>query len=338
MKARKISNPFYKGNQAARKMQVRFFLSLMTLIAFIFVIGMLLEPASSSFCLTGFAGTSFAAMMVIGDIEDVSDRKTHGSNIAYKAYLIEISQINPDVAFPKPNSNREVGTLPMKAGQYMKYFEAHDIPTYTSTGEKGDITTSGENNFVMIMGGMRDQLLTFIEEHAGGKFIIIFKEVGEDQWYILGNYDRPMVLSSYESKNDKDGRYVTFTFKRTSIDQYYKYAGDIIRVPAAKHTADSTTLAISPQNNRYEIPNGSAATTPLMRYQVSRPMIKVATSLSKVPVPTKPPPLPMAQHLLWRMVPPGQPRPALPSRSMSWTRPRLSKSRVLVSRQLKNHH
>lgn len=73
----------------------------------------------------------------------------------------------------------------------------------------------------MIMGGMRDQLLTFIEEHAGGKFIIIFKEVGEDQWYILGNYDRPMVLSSYESKNDKDGRYVTFTFKRTSIDQYY---------------------------------------------------------------------------------------------------------------------
>ena len=69
-----------------------------------------------------------------------------------------------------------------------------------------------------------------------------------------------MVLSSYESKNDKDGRYVTFTFKRTSIDQYYKYAGDIIRVPAAKHTADSTTLAISPQNNQYEIPNGSAAT------------------------------------------------------------------------------
>ena len=260
MKARKISNPFRKGNQAARKMQLRFFLSLMTLIAFAFVIGMFLDPSSSPFCLSGFAGTSFAAMMAIGDVGDVSDRQTHGSNIAYKVYLIEISQINPDVTFPKPNVNREIGTLPMKTGQYMKYFEAHDIPTYTSTGEKGDITTSGENNFVMIMGGMRDQLLTFIEEHAGGKFIVIFKEVGEEQWYILGNYDRPMVLSSYESKNDKDGRYVTFTFKRTSIDQYYKYAGDIIRVPAAKHAADSATLAISPQNNRYEIPNGSAAT------------------------------------------------------------------------------
>ena len=93
----------------------------------------------------------------------------------------------------------------------MKYFIAHDIPTFTATGEKGDITTSGENNFVIIMGGMRDQLLDFVEQHAGGKFIIIFKEVGETQWYILGNYDRPMVLSSFEAKNDKDGRYITFT-------------------------------------------------------------------------------------------------------------------------------
>lgn len=33
MKAKRISNPFRKGNQAARKMQVRFFLSLMVLLA-----------------------------------------------------------------------------------------------------------------------------------------------------------------------------------------------------------------------------------------------------------------------------------------------------------------
>ena len=32
MKAKRISNPFRKGNQAARKMQVRFFLSLMVLL------------------------------------------------------------------------------------------------------------------------------------------------------------------------------------------------------------------------------------------------------------------------------------------------------------------
>lgn len=148
----------------------------------------------------------------------------------------------------------------MRAGQYMKYFAAHDIPTYTSTGEKGDITTSGTNTFIAVMGGMRDQLLDFIEQHAGGKFIILFKEVGDSQWYILGNYDRPMVLSSFESKNDKDGRYVTYTFTRTSIDQYYKYTGDIVRAPAAAHTADATELVIKSTNNRYTIPDGDAAT------------------------------------------------------------------------------
>lgn len=259
MKAKKISDPFRKGNKAARKMQVRFFLSLMTLMALVFIVGMLLEP-NSVLGVSGFSGTIVASLMAIGDVDDVSDRKTHGSNIAYKVYLIDIEQVNPDAPFPLPNANREISTIPMKAGQYMKYFIAHDIPTFTATGEKGDITTSGENNFVIIMGGMRDQLLDFTEQHAGGKFIVIFKEVGESQWYILGNYDRPMVLSSFEAKNDKDGRYITFTFKRTSIDQYYKYVGDIIRVPAAVHPADATALNITPANNRYEIPDGSAAT------------------------------------------------------------------------------
>lgn len=259
MKAKKISNPF-KGYQAERKLQVRFFLSLMTLIAIVLVIGAIIDPDSASFCMTGFGGTSLASMMVIGDIGDVSDRQTHGSNIAYKAYLVEHSQINPDIKFPKKNANREVGTVPMKNGQYMKFMEAHDIPTYNGTGEKGDITTSGENNFVIIMGGMRDQLLDFIEEHAGGKFVIIFKEVGEDQWYIIGDYDRPMILQSFDAKNDKDGRYVTFTFKRTSIDQYSKYTGDIVRAPATAHTSGQKTIAIVSTSNRYEILNGAAAT------------------------------------------------------------------------------
>lgn len=260
MKTRKISDPFRKGNKAARKKQVRFFLSLMTLFALVFILDMIFSPGSISGIL-GFSGTtSLALMAAIGDVDDVSDRDTHGSNIAYKIYLVDVSQINPDVPFPLPNQNREVSTLPMLTGQYMKYFVAHDIPTFTSTGEKGDITTSGENNFVAIMGGMRDQLLNFVEQHAGGKFIIIFKEVSNPQWYILGSYDRPMILSSFETKNDKDGRYITFTFKRTSIDQYCKYVGDIIRVPASVHPADATALTVKPTSNRYEIPDGSAAT------------------------------------------------------------------------------
>lgn len=260
LKLKKITSPYAKGNRYARNMHARMFLFLIAIAAVLLTIQAFIDPASGAICMTGLGGCTLANMAIIGNIDDVSDRKTHGSNIAYKIWLVEHHQLDPDVKFPNPNANREVATLPMLEGEYMHYFEAHDIPTYTSTGEKGDITTSGTNTFVAIMGGMRDQLLSFIEEHAGGKFIIIFKEVGEDTMYILGSYDRPIVLKSYEAKNDKDGRYVTFTFERTSIDQYYKYVGAITKAPAESHTAGDTALAIKSTNNLYSIPNGADAT------------------------------------------------------------------------------
>lgn len=199
-------------------------------------------------------------MMVIGDIEDVSDRQTHGSNIAYQVHLIPVEQIDTTKPFPKPNASREVAQIPMKDGEYMRYFEAHDIPTFTGSGEKGDITTSGTNTFSIIMGGIREKLLNFQEEYAGGKFIILFHEIGETDWYILGSVDRPMIFSSFENKNDKDGRYVTFTFTRTSIDQYYKYTGTIVRSEPVTHSADATALTIKSGVDTYKIPAGSSGT------------------------------------------------------------------------------
>ena len=64
MKAKRISNPFRKGNQAARKMQVRFFLSLMVLLALVFILDMVMSPGSV-LGIYGFSGTTLAAMMVI---------------------------------------------------------------------------------------------------------------------------------------------------------------------------------------------------------------------------------------------------------------------------------
>lgn len=237
----------------------RLFLCVCFVIAVVCTVACFVDPTLTNGILGVFSGGSLASMMLIGDIEDVSDRDTHGSNITYQVYLVNVKQIDRTVLFPMPNANREVGSIPMLNGQFMKYFEAHDIPTYSATGEKGDITTSGENIFTIIMGGMRDQLMDFIEQHAGDKFVVLFKEIGTIQWYVLGSVDRPMILKSFEAKNDKDGRYVTFTFSRVSIDQYCKYVGNIVTAPATPHTADVTTLVITPQSNEYEIPDGSAA-------------------------------------------------------------------------------
>ena len=256
-KIQRISNPFRKGNQYTRRKLVQMY----SCIAFLFALCFLLDfVMGGSIFSMGGAGISLASMALIGNIKDVSDRFTHGSNIAYQVYLIDVNQVDPSKKFPLPNSNREVGQVPMRPGEYMHYLEAHDIPTYTGTGEKGDITTSGTNTFAMVMGGVREQLLNFQEEYAGGKFIIIFHEIGSDDWYIIGSVDRPMIFSSFEAKNDKDGRYVTFTFTRTSIDQYYKYTGALVTVPAGKHKADQTTLAVTAGVNTYTIPDGSVST------------------------------------------------------------------------------
>jgi len=258
MKAKKISNPFKKGNRYANQKGKQFMLSILILFAVVFTI-FLVQEASAAI-MGGLGTTLFASMAIIGNIDDVSDRYTSGNDIAYQVYLINRKQIDPSVAFPKANANREVGTLPLLDGEYMHYFEAHTKPTYVGTGEKGDVTTTGTNTATVLMGGNRVKLLNFIEEFAGDKFIIIFKEISSGQWFILGTYDDPCVLNNYENKHDADGRYVTFTFTRSSIFQTYIYAGSIITVAPGNHTANETALAIAKGVDQYNIPGGTAAT------------------------------------------------------------------------------
>lgn len=201
-----------------------------------------------------------ASMMAIGSIDDVSDAEVSGESIAYKCWLIETKQLDPARAFPKPNSNREITTLPLKSGEYMQYFEAHDFPEYTGSGEKGDLTVSASNTFSIIMGGMRDQLLNFAEQKAGCKFIIIFQDCETEEYFIVGSPTRPMVFKTYNAKNNKENRSVAFTFENKSIKSYYKYRGDIIVTSPIEHSAGATALSIKQNVGRYLIPNGSSAT------------------------------------------------------------------------------
>lgn len=209
--------------------------------------------------LLGFSGPALASMTLIGNIDDVADRYTTGQAIAYKVWLIEANQINSSVAFPLPNGAREVATIPMLTGQYAHYFEAHDVPAFTSGGESGDITVDATNTFSIIMGGFRDQLLDFIEQKAGCKFIIIFSECESDVKYILGTPCKPMKLKSYASKHDKENRSVTFTFENKSLAQPKKYVGTIPAAEPVQLVAGATTLAVT-SNSDYLVPNGAAAT------------------------------------------------------------------------------
>ncbi|WP_454897741.1 hypothetical protein [Alloprevotella tannerae] len=207
----------------------------------------------------GGAGISIASMAVLGHIDDVSDRDTHGSDISYIVYLIALDQIDRTKEFPQPNVNREVAPISLKPGEIPHYFEAHDIPTFTGTTEKGDITTTGENQFVLVMGGARERLYNFIEEYSGGKFILLFKHIKKKKWFILGELERPIILSNTETKDDKEGRYTTLTFKRSSVDLPLIYTGNPAVTAATTVPTGATDIAITAASNTYMIPNGTSA-------------------------------------------------------------------------------
>ncbi len=249
-----------RAQNARMQYQSKFWLCTLLLFAIVAVIGILADPINSAASVVVLAGTNFASMAVIGNIADVTDREVAGEAISYKVWLIETNQLDDSQAFPTPNAAREVATLPLLAGEYFHYFEAHDIPTYNSSGEKGDLTIASTNTFAIIMGGVREKLLDFIEQKAGGKFIIVFKECESSNYYIIGNPCKPMILKSYATKNDKDNRSVTFTFENKTIKQYNKYVGSVLTAAPAVHPADTTQLSVTRANDTYQIPDGSAAT------------------------------------------------------------------------------
>ena len=254
-KCHRAYNPmkgFNYANRQARKM----FMATFAIFGVLMLLAALIDHSLGA---AAGSGVTLASMALLGHLDDVSDRDTHGSDISYIVYLVALDQIDRTKEFPQPNANREVAPIPLKPNEIPHYFEAHDIPTFTGTTEKGDITTTGENQFVIIMGGARVNLYNFIEEYSGGKFIIFFKHVKKKEWYILGELERPVILSNTETKDDKDGRYTTFTFKRSSVDLPLVYTGNPAITAATAIAAGATAIAITAGSNTYTIPNGTSA-------------------------------------------------------------------------------
>ena len=243
---------FNYANQQARNM-------FMITFAVFGVVMLLSAIFDHSIMAAGGSSLSLASMAILGHIDDVSDRDTHGSDISYIVYLVAVDQIDRTKEFPQPNAQREVAPIPLKTGEIPHYFEAHDIPTFTGTTEKGDITTTGENQFVIIMGGARVNLYNFIEEYGGGKFILFFKHIKSKEWNILGELERPIILSNTETKDDKDGRYTTFTFKRSSVDLPLIYTGNPAINASTEVSAGTTEIAITASSNTYKIANGTGS-------------------------------------------------------------------------------
>lgn len=186
-----------------------------------------------------------ASMAAVGNIKRVNDKETAGKQIVSRIWLIDVDQIDDTKPFPRPSADRKIGTIPLKAGEVMHYFMGIDDQTEEkSSGSKGDITTEVTNEVTFIVGGHRASVLQFLEDHAGGRFIVIY-QMSDGSYWILGNDLKPMILKSFERTNGKDSRSTTLTFGNTSFEQPKEYVGTIITTPATAIAADAAVLPIT---------------------------------------------------------------------------------------------
>ena len=81
------------------------------------------------------------SMASVGNITQPSSPDTAANQIGFRLWLVAREQMDDTVPFPSPNANRELGTIPLKAGEYFHYFEGiENSIKYTGTGEAGDVT------------------------------------------------------------------------------------------------------------------------------------------------------------------------------------------------------
>lgn len=251
-------------DRVIRKTRLRFLITLVGIFIGAALAFAAVNPSDDSFktaAKVGGGGAALATMAVIGNIDQVTERNKSGKQIGYKVWLIARDQIDSTVAFPTPNAAREMGSIALKAGELMHYFEAiDDTLKDNSTGEKGEISTDVTNTFVFIMGGNPVKLLDFIEEYAGRGFIIIFQECDSQNKYILGTLCKPMQLKTFNRNNDGESKSVTLTFENKSFTQPMLYTGSIVAAAPVAVAAGATDLAIE-DNPQYRLSAHSAQVT-----------------------------------------------------------------------------
>lgn len=198
------------------------------------------------------------SMATVGNLAQPSSRDTAANQIGFRLWLVARDQIDDTVAFPSPNAARELGTIPLKAGEYFHYFEGiENSIKYTGTGEAGEITpTFGKAIPILIK--YSNEALNFVEEYTGKGFFIAWAICETADKECVGSFCKPVILRKFEVKEDGDGKYISLEFGNTHWRQPLKYVGDITVAAPTVVGAGATEIAIG-ASGIYQLTAGAAA-------------------------------------------------------------------------------
>lgn len=250
------SNQKIAGHKTSMVLRMFFFMFLLFGVTSVAVCDNISDVPKATIEMGG--SSTLAGMALIGNVDDQTDAFTQPNQIAYEVVLTALDQVDGTAQFPLPNASREVGALPLKAGEFGHKFNSHSAPTLSSTGEKGDYTVAPKKEFQLVLANnFRDAVLDFIEQYSGGKFILEFRQIETVQWYRIGSYDKPIILQNYEAKLN-DANVAILKFSHDSLKQWHKCPSPAVALPVTI-AADATALAIT-SASVYNLSDNTVAT------------------------------------------------------------------------------
>ena len=230
-------------------------------VVFIVALVMFIRGEASPFDFMTATGLSLASVApaAVNISGDAGITQSSGKLVKAKVWFITEEQYDDLQAFPSRNG-REVGNIPLKAGEYWHYIKTQSItnPDATVGGSLSDVGGTLTNELKLLLAGINDEMLNLVESHMGKGFYVVFEVCATGKKYLGGGGCKPMVLQPPEGGFLNDKTSMTLTFKNECGELFSTYIGNTPTIaPADIAAAISFALTGNPQ---YKFATDAAST------------------------------------------------------------------------------
>ena len=233
-------------NNYRRQMVVTFFGVLSLVVFAMLIFG---DDSVTDFLFTTGLSLATVAPAAVNISGDAGISLSSGKLVKAKVWFITEEQYDDTQAFPARNG-REVGNIPLKAGEYWHYIKTQSItnPDATIGGSLGDIGGTLTNELKLLLAGINDEMLNLVESHMGKGFYVVFEVCATGKKYLGGGGCKPMVLQPPEGGFLNDKTSIALTFKNECGELFTTYVGNTPTIaPADIAAATSFALTSNPQ-------------------------------------------------------------------------------------------
>lgn len=152
------------------------------------------------------------------DIPAVTDRDTAGKRIYQDLEVIREDDVDYDTLPTIDEDALTTTPLTLKESAAAKTFKTIvDSQEDTSTGQKGDITSTVTNEITVVVGDTVESR-KLVENHIGDRFFVIHTDKYTRKKYLHGRPYFPMVLTDF-TRSAKESKSIELHFKNESFFQ-----------------------------------------------------------------------------------------------------------------------